>query len=75
VLGWYGTIFPDDESQITYLVLLNIDRAHAHGQRVFMTRLWYCQEADEDSSLSFAARFIANHYSIVETNDMLLEVI
>jgi hypothetical protein len=75
VLGWYGTIFPDDESQIIYLVLLNIDRAHAHGQRVFMTRVWYYQEADGDPNLSFAARFIADHYSIVETNNMLLEVV
>jgi hypothetical protein len=75
VLGWYGTIFPGDELQIAYLVLLNIDRAHAHGQRVFMTRLWYYQEAHSDPSLSFAVRFITNHYKVVETNDILLEVI
>jgi hypothetical protein len=74
VLGWYGTIFPEDESQIVYLVLLNIDRAHARGQRVFMTKVWYYQEVDSDPSLSFAAHFIADHYRIVETNEMLLEV-
>jgi hypothetical protein len=75
VLGWYGTIFPSDPAQITYLILLDIDRAHAHGQRVFMTNLWYTQEAESDPSLSFASHFIADHYRIVETNDMLLEVI
>jgi hypothetical protein len=75
VLGWYGTIFPDDESQIAYLVLLNIDRAHANGQRVFMTKIWYYEQAAGNPSLSFATSFIAEHYRIVETNDMLLEVI
>jgi hypothetical protein len=75
VLGWYGSVFPTNQSQIVNLILLNVNRAHAQGQRVFMTKVWYYQEADGDPSLSFAGRIITNHYQVIEANDILLEVI
>lgn len=75
VVGWYGTVFPDNQTQIELLVLNTINRAFLSHDRVFMTRLWYSLEATGDRRIAFAARMIADHYRIVEVNDLLLEIV
>jgi hypothetical protein len=75
VVGWYGTIFPDAEAQVTELVLNTINRAHANHQRVFMTHIWYFQDTTNDERIAFAASIVLQHYRIVEVNQWLLEIL
>ena len=75
VVGWYGTLFPDTETQIASLVLNTITRAQANHERVFVTRLWYFQEASSDVRIALAASTVVRHFEIVETNEWLLEVV
>jgi hypothetical protein len=75
VLGWYGSVFPSNSADITALVLINIFREQARHQRVFVTRIWYVQDASHDQRVAFAASVIASHFRVIRTNDMLFEVV
>ncbi len=75
VLGWYGSVFPSTSADITSLVMINILRAQARHQRVFMTRVWYIEDAGQDERVAIAVSVIASHFRIVQTNDLLFEVL
>ena len=75
VLGWYGSVFPSTNADITSLVMINILRAQARHQRVFMTRVWYIEDAGQDERVAIAVSVIASHFRIVQTNDLLFEVL
>jgi hypothetical protein len=75
VLGWYGSVFPSTNADITSLVMINILREQARHHRVFMTRVWYIEDAGQDERVAIAVSVIASHFRIVRTNDLLFEVL